>query len=239
MTVKPYNNAQGNKKKQVAIMFDNIAPKYDLLNHLLSLGIDKIWRRNAIQLLKHINSPKILDVATGTGDLAIALNKKLNASVVGLDLSNEMLQVAKEKVLKLNIRDVELVQGDSENLPFADNTFDAVTVAFGVRNFENLKLGLKEMKRVLKPSGKMVILEFSKPKYFPMKQLYNFYFSVILPMVGGLISKDKAAYTYLPESVKHFPQDLEFINVLEGIGMNKVSQKRETFGIATIYFSEK
>lgn len=239
MTVKPYKDLESDKKSQVASMFNNIAPKYDLLNHTLSFGIDHVWRRRAIKLLKSLKKPVVLDVATGTGDLAIAIRNKLGGKVTGLDLSSEMLKVAKEKVLKNNYSNIELVQGDSENLPFSDSSFDAVTVAFGVRNFENLQQGLQEMKRVLKINGKMVILEFSKPNQFPMKQLYRFYSAVILPVIGGVISKDKAAYTYLPESVRQFPEGQDFMKELAGIGMVNIVQQRQTFGIATIYFCEK
>ncbi|MFT3739883.1 MAG: bifunctional demethylmenaquinone methyltransferase/2-methoxy-6-polyprenyl-1,4-benzoquinol methylase UbiE [Breznakibacter sp.] len=239
MTVKPYKNDTGNKKDQVARMFNNIAPKYDFLNHFLSMGIDKLWRKRAIKLLKSAKPQKVLDVATGTGDLAIALSKKLGTKVTGLDLSSEMLKVAERKIEKLDNIVIELVQGDSENLPFSSDVFDAITVAFGVRNFEHLEKGLTEMMRVLKPGGRMVILEFSKPSAFPMKQLYNFYFKTILPFCGGLISKDKAAYTYLPESVNQFPEGKAFTSILEGIGMVSIKEYRQTFGIATIYFSEK
>jgi demethylmenaquinone methyltransferase / 2-methoxy-6-polyprenyl-1,4-benzoquinol methylase len=239
MTVKPYKDEADNKKSQVARMFNNIAPKYDLLNHLLSMGIDKIWRKNAIGLLKAPIHSHILDVATGTGDLSIAIYKKYGVKVTGLDLSSEMLKVAREKVAKKKIASIELIQGDSENLPFADATFDAVTVAFGVRNFEDLEAGLKEMVRVLKPGGKMVVLEFSKPSAFPMKQIYNFYFKTILPFWGGMISKDKAAYTYLPESVNRFPEGTAFTGILANQGLQNIEQYRQTFGIATIYYSEK
>ena len=239
MTVKPYKNIEGGKKSQVASMFNNIAPKYDLLNHTLSLGIDRLWRKRAIRLIGRIESPKVLDVATGTGDLAIALHKRLGAKVTGLDISSEMLKIASTKIKRDKILNVDFVMGDSESLPFDDNQFDAVTVAFGVRNFENLDKGLAEMMRVLRPKGKMIILEFSKPQLFPLKQLYNFYFKKILPFIGGLVSKDKDAYTYLPESVDHFPQGNEFIKVLQEIGMMNVSQRRQTFGIATIYYCEK
>lgn len=239
MTVKPYKDSTDNKKSQVARMFNNIAPKYDLLNHLLSMGIDKIWRKRAIALLSRNANNHVLDVATGTGDLAIAIHKKLGVKVTGLDLSSEMLKVARQKLNAAKISGIEMIQGDSENLPFDTGTFDAVTVAFGVRNFEDLNAGLAEMKRVLKPNGKMVILEFSKPAGFPMKQVYNFYFKTILPFWGGIISKDKAAYTYLPESVGKFPEGETFVKILADNGMGNVKQFRQTFGIATIYYSEK
>ncbi len=239
MTVKPYKHAQDGKKSQVARMFNNIAPRYDLLNHLLSMGIDKLWRRKAIALLKKEPCANVLDVATGTGDMAIALHRKLGVAVTGLDLSEQMLNVAQQKVDKLKLNHIKLEHGDSEQLPFVTNTFDAVTVAFGVRNFENLELGLGEMMRVIKPEGRMVILEFSKPTVFPVKQLFHFYSATILPFLGGLISRDRAAYDYLPESVAGFPEGQQFIDVLHRVGMIKIKQYRLSFGIATIYFSVK
>lgn len=239
MTVKPYT-PEGSKKTQVAGMFNNIAPKYDFLNHFLSLGIDKIWRKKAINLLKDIKQPLILDVATGTGDLALEANKRLGCKVVGVDISTEMLKVAKEKIARRHLQEMISVQeGDSENLPFEDNHFDAVMVAFGVRNFENLHKGLSEMARSLKVGGKMVVLEFSKPAYFPFKQLYLFYFRYILPWLGGVISKDKAAYTYLPESVLSFPDGKQFDDELVKAGMTPIKRYKQTMGIATIYLSEK
>lgn len=221
-------------------MFNNIAAKYDFLNHFLSLGIDKIWRRKAINLLKSIPDPLVLDVATGTGDLAIEANKRLGCRVVGVDISVEMLKMAEEKLARRELTDwISVQEGDSEKLPFEDNHFDAVMVAFGVRNFENLNKGLSEMCRVLKPGGKMVVLEFSKPAYFPFKQLYLFYFRYILPWLGGLISRDKAAYTYLPESVLNFPDGVNFDNELVAAGMKPLKRYKQTMGIATIYLSEK
>ncbi|WP_430810525.1 MULTISPECIES: bifunctional demethylmenaquinone methyltransferase/2-methoxy-6-polyprenyl-1,4-benzoquinol methylase UbiE [unclassified Carboxylicivirga] len=239
MTVKPYA-AEGSKKKQVAGMFNNIAPKYDFLNHFLSLGIDKCWRKRAINLLKDMERPLVLDVATGTGDLALEAQRRLGCKVVGVDISSEMLKVAKDKIARRNLQDVITVQeGDSENLPFEDATFDAVMVAFGVRNFENLNKGLSDMARTLKAGGKMVVLEFSKPVYFPFKQLYLFYFRYILPSLGGLISNDKAAYTYLPESVLSFPDGEKFDDELIKAGMTPLRRYKQTMGIATIYLSEK
>lgn len=240
MTVKPYKTEVGSKKSQVAGMFNNIAAKYDFLNHFLSLGIDKIWRKRAINLLNEIPNPVILDVATGTGDLAIEANKRLGCKVVGVDISVEMLKVADEKLNKRQLTEwITVQEGDSENLPFVDNHFDAVIVAFGVRNFENLNKGLSDMARVLKPGGKMVVLEFSRPAYFPFKQLYLFYFRYILPWLGGIISKDKAAYTYLPESVLSFPDGADFDNELVAAGMKPLKRFKQTMGIATIYLSEK
>lgn len=240
MTVKPYKSAGSSKKQQVARMFDNIALKYDFLNHFLSLGIDRLWRKNAVSLLKDINEPYILDVATGTGDLAILAHQKLGCRVAGVDISVEMLKAAQKKIRDRNIEKyVSVVEGDSENLPFDDNLFDAVMVAFGVRNFENLNKGLTEMNRVLKKGGKMVILEFSRPGSFPFKQLYFFYFRHVLPFFGGLISKDKAAYTYLPESVLNFPDGEAFDEELKNAGLKPLLRKKQTFGIATIYMAEK
>lgn len=239
MTVKPYKHAQDGKKSQVARMFNNIAPRYDLLNHLLSMGIDKLWRRKTIALLKKAPCDSVLDVATGTGDMAIALRKKLGVKVTGLDLSEQMLVVARQKVAKMKLQEIELVPGDSEQLPFETNTFDAVTVAFGVRNFENLEKGLSEMMRVIRPGGRMFVLEFSKPTVFPVKQLFNFYSATVLPFLGGLISRDRAAYDYLPQSVAAFPEGEQFMQVLQKVGMTQMKQYRLSFGIATIYFSVK
>lgn len=239
MTVKPYTS-EGSKKTQVAGMFNNIAPKYDFLNHFLSMGIDKIWRKRAINLFKGMKEPLILDVATGTGDLALEAQRRLGCKVVGVDISTEMLKVAEEKIKKRQLAEsISVQEGDSENLPFEDNTFDAVMVAFGVRNFENLNKGLTDMARTLKEGGKMVVLEFSKPAYFPFKQLYLFYFRYILPWLGGIISKDKAAYTYLPESVLSFPDGQRFDEELVKAGMTPVKRYKQTMGIATIYLSEK
>jgi len=240
MSVKPYKTEKSSKKQQVANMFNNIAGKYDFLNHFLSMGIDKLWRKRAIDSLKHLKEPYILDVATGTGDLAIMAHKRLNAKVTGVDISVEMLKVAEKKIKDSDLEDViDVAEGDSENLPFSDETFDAVTVAFGVRNYENLHKGLSEMARVLKPEGRMVILEFSRPAVFPFRQLYFFYFKKMLPFFGGMISKDKAAYEYLPESVLNFPDGEAFDNELRKAGMTPVKRRKQTFGIATIYVAEK
>ena len=240
MTVTPYKSSTDGKKKQIKAMFDNIAPKYDFLNHSLSMGIDKIWRRRAIKLLKDLDCPEVLDIATGTGDLAIAAMKLNPKRIVGLDLSAEMLKVGEEKVKKKGLDQViSMVEGDSENLPFQDNEFDAATVAFGVRNFENLNKGLVEINRVLKPGGKFMVLEFSNPSQFPFKQIYQFYSTKILPWWGGLLSKDKAAYTYLPESVAAFPEGDAFVAELNKAGFKSLRVWRQTFGIATIYFAQK
>lgn len=240
MTVKPYKEAGSTKKQQVADMFNNIAGKYDFLNHFLSMGIDKMWRKRAIDMLKHLKDPYVLDVATGTGDLAIMAHKRLGCKVTGSDISTGMLAVAEKKIKERGLEEfINVVEGDSENLPFESDTFDAITVAFGVRNYENLNKGLLEMRRVLKPGGRMVILEFSKPSVFPFRQLYFFYFKKMLPFFGGMISKDKAAYEYLPESVLNFPDGEAFDKELEKAGMKPLLRKKQTFGIATIYVAEK
>lgn len=240
MQVTPYKNSEQQKKQQVEQMFDNIAHRYDFLNHFLSLGIDKLWRKKAIRILSVYRPEKILDVATGTGDFAIAAAKLKTQKIVGFDLSEQMLNVGREKVKRLGLADViEFRKGDSEDMPFASGEFDAITVAFGVRNFENLEKGLQEFYRVIKNQGVVIILEFSKPKYFPMKQLYLFYFFRILPLIGKMVSKDQSAYSYLPESVMAFPDDQRFLDILQRVGFSKARQKRLTFGIATIYIAEK
>ncbi len=239
MTVSPYKNSENSKKEQIASMFNQIASRYDFLNHFLSLGIDKRWRCKAIKLLKKYSPSYVLDVATGTGDMAIALHRQLGSKVTGIDISSEMLKVGQQKIEKKNLGLINLIQADSESLPFDDHSFDAVTVAFGVRNFENLSKGLAEMARVLKPSGKMVILEFSKPSSFPFKQIYGLYFKYLLPFFGGIISKHKEAYDYLPKSVEAFPEKEQFLKELVNVGLEDVKQYRLTFGIATIYFSSK
>lgn len=240
MTVVPYKEEQAGKKEQVAKMFDNISHKYDFLNHFLSLGIDKGWRKKAINILKPLQPKQLLDVATGTGDFAIEALKLNPVKVTGVDISAGMLEMGQKKIVSRGLSEkIELLLGDSENLPFADHFFDAVTVAFGVRNFENLEKGLKEINRVLKPGGMIVVLEFSKPRKFPFKTLYNFYFKFVLPKVGRLISNDKAAYTYLPESVAAFPDGEDFLNVLRKVGFNQTQCRALTFGISSIYTGVK
>ncbi|WP_420577540.1 bifunctional demethylmenaquinone methyltransferase/2-methoxy-6-polyprenyl-1,4-benzoquinol methylase UbiE [Ekhidna sp.] len=240
MTVLPYKDKSDAKKKQVAEMFDSISGKYDFLNHFLSLGIDIRWRKKAIKMLKDLQPRKILDIATGTGDFAIESLKLNPEKVVGVDISEGMLNVGREKMKKKGYSDIiDMQSGDSENLHFEDNSFDAVIVAFGVRNFENLEKGLSEMNRVLRPGGRAVILEFSKPTVFPFKQLYNFYFRWILPKIGKLVSKDNAAYTYLPESVNEFPYGNDFLKILEKTGYKKTKCKPLTLGISSIYVGEK
>lgn len=238
--IKPYNNKPDNKKEQVAQMFDSIAFRYDFLNHFLSLGIDKMWRRKAILKLKGRKISIVLDIATGTGDLAIEASKLEGVSVTGIDISEKMLEIGRAKIEKLKLGQIiNLQKGDSEKINFPDNFFDAITVAFGVRNFENLHAGLLEMHRVLKPNGIVVILEFSKPRMFPVKQLYQFYFCYILPLFGKLISKDKRAYTYLPQSVQAFPDGKKFLDELQQAGFRNNSEQILTFGVATIYAGEK
>lgn len=237
--VKPYNE-EGSKKEQVAQMFDNISGNYDLLNHLLSLNIDKSWRKKAVSLLKPYNPQRLLDVATGTGDFAVELMKLGPDEIKGIDISAGMLEVGRQKMVKRKLDNViDLQLGDAENLPFEDEAFDGITVAFGVRNFENLVAGLTDMKRVLRTGYPVAVLEFSKPRTFPMKQLYNFYFKYILPNIGKLISKDSRAYTYLPESVSAFPEGKDFVNILNSVGFKNIREYRLTFGIATIYLAEK
>ncbi|ELR70396.1 Ubiquinone/menaquinone biosynthesis methyltransferase UbiE [Fulvivirga imtechensis AK7] len=240
MTVVPYKEKQSGKKEQVAEMFNSISRKYDFLNHFLSLGIDILWRKKAIRLLKSDEPKEILDIATGTGDFAIESLRLNPDQVIGVDISEGMLEVGREKLKRKGLDDkIELRMGDSEKLLFDDNKFDAVIVSFGVRNFENLERGIADMYRVLKPGGKTVILEFSKPSKFPFKNIYNFYFKAILPKIGRLVSKDKAAYTYLPESVQAFPDGKNFLKVLEKVGFKNTRCKPLTFGISSIYIGEK
>lgn len=236
MAVVPYKDAPDSKKNQVAQMFNSIAGKYDFLNHFLSAGIDIYWRKKAIGLLQKSKPRQILDIATGTGDFAIeALNINPD-KITGIDISEGMLAVGREKLKKKGLENkIELLSGDSENLQFKPETFDAITAAFGVRNFENLEKGLSEMHRVLKPGGRVVILEFSKPTAFPMKQAYNFYFKNILPVFGKMISKDNAAYTYLPESVQAFPDGKAFLSILSQVGFSQTEWQPLTFGICSIY----
>lgn len=240
MTVVPYKEEKSGKKDQVAKMFDNISHRYDFLNHFLSLGIDKIWRKKAISLLKSNPPALLLDVATGTGDFALQALELNPEKIIGIDISEGMLEAGRKKIRAKSLENrIELKYADSENLPFAENSFDAVTVAFGVRNFENLEKGLQEIFRVLKPGGRIIVLEFSQPRRFPFKQIYNFYFSTILPRVGRLISSDKAAYTYLPESVKAFPDGENFMVILRHVGFKSTQCKALTFGISSIYSAAK
>lgn len=240
MTVLPYKEKDTAKKEQVAEMFNNISGKYDFLNHFLSLGIDILWRKKAIKLLKKDKPKLILDIATGTGDFAIEALALNPDQVIGVDISEGMLEMGRKKMKKRGLDNkIELRLGDSEGLLFEDNKFDAIIVSFGVRNFENLEKGLADMCRVLKPGGKVVVLEFSRPKRFPFKQIYNFYFKAILPKIGRLISKDSAAYTYLPESVGAFPDGDNFLKVLQKVGFKETKCKPLTFGISSIYTGVK
>lgn len=240
MQVVPYKEEDKSKKEQVANMFDNISHRYDLLNHTLSMGIDILWRRKAIKILKPFVPKMVLDIATGTGDFAVEAAKMNPDKIIGVDISEGMLEVGRQKVKKKGLSDlIELKVGDSENLAFEDNKFDVVTVAFGVRNYENLKKGLSEMFRVTKNEGHVMIIEFSKPVKFPIKQLYNFYFNFILPVIGKIVSKDNAAYKYLPESVAAFPDGQEFLNILKDVGYKEAKWIPLTFGISSIYWARK
>ena len=237
--IKPQENSDISKKKQVANMFDNIAESYDFLNHSLSFGLDYYWRRKAVKHL--VNNPKtILDVATGTADFAVAASNLKNVHITGIDISENMLEIGRQKVRRKNLeKQIRFQIADSENLPFTDNSFDAITAGFGVRNFENLQLGLSEMYRVLNTDGIMVILEPSEPKAFPLKQVYRTYFHYILPFFGKLISKDNRAYKYLPESVDAFPKQEKFTEILKSVGFSKVQLQPLTFGIVTLYIAIK
>lgn len=233
--VKPYDSA-GSKKEQVAQMFDNIAHRYDFLNHFLSLGIDKLWRRRAIGELKKLQPHSILDIATGTGDLALASLRLNPREIVGIDISEEMLAIAGKKIDKAGKSHIiRFEKGDSEQINFPDNHFDGITVAFGVRNFENLSKGLKEMHRVLKPGGKVVILEFAQPQNVLVKKVYHAYFFYLVPFFGRMFSKDYRAYTYLPESVNEFPCGDAFLNHLSEAGFTEKKCIVLTLGIAMIY----
>ncbi len=238
MQVKPYNTNQS-KKTEVEDMFDNIAPKYDLLNHVLSMKIDVLWRNTLVKWMNKDAPKLVLDVATGTGDLAIAVQKGTGAEVVGLDLSQQMLNVGIDKIKKINLdQKISMQKGDAENLPFEDNKFDAVSVAFGVRNFENLEKGLAELRRVVKENSSVYILEFSKVEGF-LAPFYMFYFKNILPQIGKLVSKDNRAYTYLPDSVNAFPFGEKMKQILLDTGYSKVEYKKLSLGIATIYKATK
>lgn len=240
MTVKPYTHSATGKKEQVKTMFDSIALKYDLLNKILSAGIDKAWRKKLVKLLSKNNPQLILDVATGTADLAIAVSSLKPQKITGIDISPKMLQIGEKKIKKMHLEEmIDLKVGDAENLPFTENMFDAVCVAFGVRNYENLEVGLKEINRVLKPGGEVFILEFSRPQLFPVKQIYNFYSKRILPVIGKKISGDDSAYKYLPDSVNAFPYGNSFLNILSGCGFKQNKLKSLTFGIASIYTGKK
>lgn len=236
----PYDS-EGSKGEQVEQMFDSIAPKYDLLNHTLSMGIDKLWRKAGLKTLRKDNPKYILDIATGTGDLAIKANKFLSPDkILGIDISEGMMDVGREKVAKLGLSDkITFEKHDCMALGFEDNTFDAAIVAFGVRNFESLKQGLRETSRVLKPGGKFMILELTTPQWFPMKQLYNLYSQIFIPTLGKMISKSDAAYSYLPKSIKAFVQGEDMRQTLLECGFSEARYKRYTLGICTMYLATK
>ena len=237
-SIKPYNSLES-KKDQVKHMFNMIASKYDFLNHTLSLGMDYVWRKKAIK--KILNNPKeILDIATGTADFAISAAKHTQANITGIDISDQMIYVGNKKIQQKKLHNrIKLSIEDSENLPFQDNSYDAITAGFGVRNFENLEKGLSEIYRVVKKNGYVVILEPSTPKAFPLKQIFSIYFQKILPFIGSLVSKDKSAYSYLPNSVKSFPEGEDFLKILNKQGFSKTNYYPLSFGIVSMYVAIK
>lgn len=234
-TITPYGTDEG-KKAQVRKMFDAISGRYDLLNRLLSLGVDVWWRRRAVAELRNIAPKNILDVATGTGDFALEALRLKPEKVIGIDISEGMLAIGRKKTAG---KPIEMLTGDSESLPFADGVFDALTVGFGVRNFENLERGLSEMARVLRPGGMAVVLEPSAPTVFPLKQLFHVYFHVVLPRIGKLVSRDDAAYTYLPQSVRAFPNGQDFLEICRRSGFASGVYRPLTFGICSMYVLNK
>ena len=238
--VKPYKDSDLSKKEQVAQMFDTISGEYDSLNRVISFGIDVKWRKKVVKMISNEHPENILDIATGTGDLAVNLAETKAKKIIGLDISQGMLDIGKAKIKRKNLEQtVEMMVGDSEHMPFEDNSFDAITVAFGIRNFENLEIGLKEIQRVLKPKGTFVILETSVPTKFPFKQGYNIYTKYLLPWIGRLFSKDRNAYKYLSESASKFPFGEKLNNILRKSGFINVKDFPQTFGVATIYKSSK
>ncbi len=239
--MKPYNRDKSTKSEEVREMFDNIAPAYDKLNHILSMQIDKIWRRNVVKLVSKFESRKIVDLATGTGDLAIAIAKAIpQAKIVGIDLSQGMLDEAKRKIEAQSLGDrISLICASAEELPLNDDQYDTITVAFGVRNFGDIEAGLSEIHRALRPGGHLVVLEFSTPRNWLIAPLYRLYSHKILPFIGGLISKDRRAYDYLPASVDEFASPEEFSKLLYKVGFTACRARSQSFGIAQIYVSEK
>lgn len=238
--IVPYKESKLAKKKQVEHMFDTISEKYDHLNRVISFGIDVSWRKNVVELVTAQNPKTLLDIATGTGDLVISLANTQAEKLIGLDISEGMLSVGRKKIAAKSLENrIELIQADSEALPFEKNSFDAITVAFGVRNFEHLKIGLAEIYRVLKPGGIFVVLETSVPTKTPFKQGYGLYCTHILPLIGKLFSKDRVAYSYLSESAASFPYGKTFNNILSEIGFTNVKDLPQTFGVATIYTASK
>ncbi len=238
--VTPYKDSTASKKEQVATMFDTISGHYDGLNRVISFGIDIKWRNKVVKLVSEKKPERVLDVATGTGDLAINLVRTGASEIIGLDISAGMLDVGKEKVTAKKLDNtIKMVLGDGEKIDYPDNHFNAITVSFGVRNFENLEQGLSEIYRVLKPGGIFVVLETSIPTKTPFKQGYNFYSTKILPLIGKLFSKDKVAYAYLSESAASFPYGIKFNNILKKIGFNNIEDRPQTFGVATIYTASK
>lgn len=241
MEVRPYADSDKSKREQVEMMFDNIAPKYDLLNHSLTVGIDRIWRRKAIKIAAQNNPKNLLDIAAGTGDFTILEAKRTNATeIIGIDISQNMLNVAVEKARRAKLDNkIKFLKADSLSMPFADNTFDAATVGFGVRNFADIPAGLTEILRVLKPGGRLVVLELSEPSNPLVKGVFGFYFHKILPVAGKIVSKDSSAYKYLPESVDHFPYGERFVNIMKTCGYKNTHLKWLSCGIAAIYWGEK
>lgn len=238
--VTPYKESALGKKKQVEQMFDTISGNYDSMNRMITLGTDQGWRRKVLKMVSDTQPESILDIATGTGDLAILFSKTNASKIVGLDLSAGMLEAGRIKVKELQLENrIEMIQGDSEALPFPDNSFDVISVGFGIRNFEDLEKGLSEIVRVLKPNGFFIILETSVPTQFPLKQGYNFYTKRIVPLMGKLFSKDQKAYAYLSESAKNFPYGENLNNILRKVGFKNVKHEPQTMGIATIYSATK
>ena len=237
--IPPIGIVEG-KKPHIERMFNSIAPRYDVLNRMLSGGVDQQWRRVVMKEVLDSQPQRLLDVATGTADLALMAARKGVPQVIGVDIADQMLEVGRRKVSKADLdRRVELLNGDAEKLPFSDKQFDVATVAFGVRNFEDLAAGLRQIHRVLRPGGKLIVLEFSRPRVFPVKQLYAFYNRFILPAVGKLVSGDSGAYTYLPESIAVFPEGDEFLNWMDEAGFTQRKARRLTFGIASVYVGHR